>query len=86
MSICLNPDCETPYCKGCTRTDEQMKALDHCSACGGDGILHVSVDGAEPPEGMRYIQRCDTCNRYADDFEAAANSGREILAVLVREP
>jgi hypothetical protein len=68
-----------------SRTDAETKLLDECTACGGDGVLHVSVDGFEPHEGALYIQRCNTCQRYGSDLEAAENHGRSILAVLVRD-
>jgi hypothetical protein len=43
-----------------------------CIACGGDGILQVTVydDGAE--NDKLEIQRCDTCQRFKTDEEAQA--------------
>ena len=57
-----------------------------CDACKDDGYLTISVDGFTAPDGMTLIQRCDQCERFRDDLEAAqaAHPG-SILAVLCRK-
>lgn len=61
------------------------KEEEQCEACSGKGWLDVSVDGAEPPKGMIFLQRCDTCNKYHSDFEAGEHYPGAVLAVLCRK-
>ena len=59
-----------------------MSHLDKCEACEGAGYLMAAPEGYEAPYGMAFIERCDSCERYADDWEAAHAYGGSILAVL----
>lgn len=56
-----------------------------CLACGGKGYLIAAPEGLQAPEGFKYIKRCDTCCKYANDWEAAAATAQARLAVLVMD-
>lgn len=72
---------------GRTNPEQRAKAR-KCEACYGHGWLTVSVDGAEPPEGYVFVQRCDLCSRFKSDNDAATehqeNGHGAALAVLCR--
>ncbi len=53
-----------------------------CEACGGAGYLRVTVDTHSAPPGMAFVQRCDSCDKYKDDIEAAEAYDGAIIAVL----
>lgn len=62
--------------------------LARCRACGGRGWCPVAPDGHEAPPTMAYLQKCDVCNKFTDDFQAAIayreRGNGDIIAILVR--
>lgn len=59
-----------------------------CDGCDGTGIRSdASYDGWSPsdPE-VTLVQRCDTCARFADDFEAALAYGQIRGVICKRKP
>ena len=42
-----------------------------CEDCDGSGIFDTADPGCPPPEGRRFVERCDACQIYAGDVEAA---------------
>ena len=72
-------DDEDSSCPSC---EEQAP----CDACGGLGYLEISIEDANPGRNKVLISRCDACEKYSDDLEAASiGSPGMILAVLCRQ-
>lgn len=64
---------------------KKLSVEETCPACGGVGWLEVSVDGNEPPPTMVFIQKCDECDKFSSDTEAALVYPGASLAVLCRK-
>ena len=57
---------------------KQIHNAAKCNSCGDTGIRPDSTTHAGPlPEGFVAVERCDSCDRYADDLEAAKAWGDE---------
>lgn len=67
-------------------TGEQLLALDNvlrlargieCDGCDGSGVRPNGDNGLgiKPPEGFVIVERCDTCDQFADDLDAAKSWG-----------
>lgn len=54
--------------------------IDACEGCDGSGIRPDSTNhsGLPIPDGFTVIERCDWCERFADDMAAAQAFGVDV--------
>jgi hypothetical protein len=66
MAICLNPDCKTPFCPGCTTA---AKPPASCGECGGPMVTldHGITHHVDPEGEIDYDLDADHV-AYRDDY------------------
>lgn len=82
--MCTTIDDHGRVCLEVTREDGSHCTIAMCDVCDGRGYLLDQEYGyADAPPDWRYVQRCDTCERYAGDddaAQAAVNDGHGVAA------